>query len=353
MSCDALGALDKYPGELRRIVLQILQFVDGETSVYRLIDSQDASLPEFFSLLQKLKEDGLIELERGKVRLSERGKKIRDEIGLFSSNVRCDCCDGTGYIIAEEFKDAFEEYRKIAKNRPEAIEVYDQGFISVEGVMRRVEFLYERGDLASKIFIVGDDDLFSIASSLTGLPEKVTVVEIDERLVNFINSVAEEYSLPVEARVYDVQQAFPDELRKKYDVFVTDPVETIPGLKLFLSRGVSTLKGAGCSGYFGLTTLEASRKKWYEIQQMIHDMGFVITDMVRKFSVYPEEEKNFFRFQEKLPVVEKLNAEIDWNWYKSTLYRIEAVKDPKPLVEGEMIIDEKVYKDEESWATPY
>ncbi len=337
----------------RRIVNQILQAIDGEISIYRLIDSQDASLPEFFNIIQEMQRDGLLKVENGKVKLTEKGEKLKEEEKLFYSDVRCKCCDGSGYVIAEEFKEAFEEYKKIAKERPETIEVYDQGFISVDGVMKRVEFLYERGDLRSKIFVVGDDDLFSLAAALTGVPEKITVVEIDERLVKFINSKAEEYSLPVEARVYDVQKAFPEELRKKYDVFVTDPVETIPGLKLFLSRGVSTLKSAGCSGYFGLTTLEASRKKWYEIQEMIHEMGFVITDMIRKFSVYPEEEKNFFRFQEKLPVVEKLRAEIDWNWYKSTLYRIEAVVDPKPLVEGEMIIDEKVYKDDESWATPY
>jgi hypothetical protein len=150
-----------------------------------------------------------------------------------------------------------------------------------------------------------------------------------------------------------VQQAFPEDLKRKFDVFVTDPVETIPGLKLFLSRGVSTLRGVGCSGYFGITTLEASRRKWYEIQRMIMDMGFVITDLKRHFNVYPQEEKNFFRFQEKLPIVEKLGYNVDWDWYNSTLFRIEAVKEPKPIVEGEMIIDEKVYKDDESWASPF
>ncbi len=185
-----------------------------------------------------------------------------------------------------------------------------------------------------RIFVVGDDDLFSIAASLTGMPEKVVVVDIDERLINFINRMADEYSLSVEAFVYDVQQAFPDEFKKKFDVFVTDPVETIPGLKLFLSRGVSTLKGVGGAGYFGITTLEASRKKWYEIQRMIHDMGFVITDLMRRFNVYPEDEKNFFRFQEKLPIVKHLQVKVDYNWYNSTLFRIEAVKEPSPLVEG-------------------
>jgi predicted methyltransferase len=341
---------------MERIRRQILQALFREPmSVYRLIDEQDASLPEFFELLQQMENEGLIEVADGKVSLTDKGVELCESLGLKKiDRFSCSCCEGTGYEINDFFKEVMKEYSKIAEERPEAIEKFDQGFISIDGVIRRVEFIYERGDLLkTKIFVVGDDDLFSIASALTGLPEKVFVIDIDERLIDFINKKADEYGLPVEATVYDVQQAFPDELKRKFDVFVTDPVETIPGLKLFLSRGVSTLKGVGCSGYFGLTTLEASRKKWLEIQKMIHEMGFVITDMRRKFNVYPQDEKNFFRFQEKLPIVKKLGARIDYNWYKSTLYRIEAVQEPKPLVEGEMIIDEKVYKDDESWATPY
>jgi hypothetical protein len=338
-----------------RIERQIFQtLLKGEISVYRLIDRQDASLKEFFEILRRLEREGLICIKEGKVELSESGKELSDKERLrYVEGVTCDFCEATGYTIAEFFRHILEKYKKIARNRPEAIEKYDQGFISYEGVIRRVEFIYERGDIYGKIFVVGDDDLFSIAASLTGMPEKIFVVDIDERLINFINRIAEEFSLNVEAAVYDVQSEFPDELKKKFDVFVTDPVETIPGLKLFLSRGVTTLKGIGCSAYFGITTLEASRRKWYDIQKMIHDMGFVITDIRRKFSVYPEEEKNFFRFQNKLPIVKTLGAKIDYNWYKSSLFRIEAVKEPKPLVEGEMIIDEKVYKDDESWATPY
>ncbi len=322
-------------------------------SVYELIDKQDASLPEFFELIQEMEREGVVRVENGKIGLTERGLKLCEDLGVKEvGDFTCKSCEGTGYTIA--FEDVLKDYAEIAKDRPEAIEKYDQGFISLDGVVRRVQFLYERGDLLnSEIFVVGDDDLFSLASALTGFPKRVFVVDIDERLIDFINRKAEKLGLPVEAQVYDVQQAFPDELRGKFDVFVTDPVETIPGIKLFLSRGVSTLRGEGCSGYFGLTTLEASRKKWYEIQKMIHEMGFVITDIRRKFNVYPQEEKNFFRFQDKLPIVKRLGAKVDYNWYKSCLYRIEAIKKPKPLVEGEMIIDEKVYKDEESWATPY
>ncbi len=338
-----------------RIVRQILlRLLGRDRSVYELIYYQDASLREFFELLNSLRDEGLIEVESGRVKITEKGREVAEKERLkFCGSVECECCEGTGLSINPYFKGILEKYSEIAKDRPETIEIYDQGFISLEGVIRRVEFVYERGDLNGKIFVVGDDDLFSIAASLTGMPEKVVVVDIDERLINFINRMADEHSLSVEAFVYDVQQAFPDELKKKFDVFVTDPVETIPGLKLFLSRGVSTLKGAGGAGYFGITTLEASRKKWYEIQKMIHEMGFIITDLRRRFNIYPEDEKNFFRFQEKLPIVKHLQAKVDFNWYNSTLFRIEAVKEPKPIVEGEMIIDEKVYKDDESWATPY
>lgn len=340
-----------------RVERQIIQkLMGGEVSVYELIDWQDASLNEFFIIFNSLKDRKVIKFDKetGKVSLTEAGRKMAEKERLrYAGEIRCKACGGTGFSINEFFSEILRNYMEIASNRPETIEEYDQGFISVEDVMRRIEFIYERGDLNGRIFVVGDDDLFSIASALTGIPEKVAVVDVDERLINFINKISEKYSLNIDAMVYDVQRDFPEDLRKKFDVFVTDPVETIPGLELFLSRGVSTLKGVGCAGYFGITTLEASMRKWYEIQKMIHNMGFVITDIIRKFSVYPEDEKNFFRFQEKLPIVKQLNVKVDYNWYKSSLFRIEAVKQPTPLVEGDMIIDEKVYKDDESWATPY
>ncbi|MCS7143951.1 MAG: bis-aminopropyl spermidine synthase family protein [Archaeoglobaceae archaeon] len=337
---------------MNRIEIQILQsLLKGELSVYQLIDEQDASLPEFFEIFEKLQVQGLLKVFSGKVSLTEMGKEFLR--GFIRSDAVCKACDGTGYKIDPFFRKVLSEFLEITKNRPPAVEKFDQGFISEEGVIRRLEFIHERGDIYGSIFVVGDDDLFSLAVSLTDLPKKVVVVDIDERLVNFINFVAKERGLRVEAHVYDVQKAFPEDFRNKFDVFVTDPVETIPGIKLFLSRGVSTLKGIGSSAYFGLTTLEASRNKWFEIEKMILDMGFVITDIKRRFNVYPASEKSYSQFEEKLPIFKKLGVKTDYNWYNSSLFRIEAVKEPKPLVEGEMIIDEEVYKDEESLATPY
>ena len=329
-----------------RIARQIISLLSGgRASIWEIIDWQDASLPEFFDVLHRLEKDGIIRLRDGMAELTEKGRNIAGKVNV---KYKCKECEGTGYREMEEIK---EEYVRILKNRPYPVEEYDQGYISTASALRKLAFMMERGDVHGRIFIAGDDDLFSIALALTGMPEKIFVVDIDERLIDYINKVAEEKDLMIEAEAQDLQKDN-EKIRKNFDVFVTDPVETLPGIKLFLSRCVASLKGVGCSGYFGLTTLEASRKKWYEIQKMLHEMGFVITDIRRQFQVYPDDGSNFFRYQEKLPIVQKLNIKSDYNWYKSSLYRVEAVKELKPLIEGDVEFGEAVYKDDESWATP-
>ncbi len=333
---------------------QILQFcIGGETSIYELIKRQDFSLKEFFENIKKLSDKGILKVENGKVRLRD---EIKKEYGFLEAidDPGCKNCEKTGYEIKGFFEKLKTKWLEVTKNRPEAIEVYDQGFIAPDGIIRRVEFIYERGDLlGSEIFIMGDDDLLSLALALTGLPKRIQVVEIDERLVSFINEVAKRENLPVQAEIFDAQYALPDKFRKRFDVFITDPVETIAGFTLFISRATAALKGIGSAGYLGLTTIEASRAKWYEIQRLFSEMGFVITDIRREFSLYPRGDKNFSRYEEKCQVYKVVGVGADCDWYVSSFFRLEAVTEPKAKVEGTQIIDEKVYKDDESWATPY
>ena len=331
-----------------RIERQILSFLfHNPSSIWRLIDFQDGSLPEFFDIMEKMEGEGILKIKDGMVFLTDKGKKIAEKV-VFGLH-RCPHCDSTGYEMADEIK---EDFMKVVEHRPLPVETFDQGYIGINTVLRKLAFMMERGDVSGDIFVVGDDDLFSIALAFTGKPKRVVAVDIDERIIKYINEVAVQYSLPVEAYLQDVRKEN-EEFRNKFDVFVTDPVETIPGIRLFLSRAASSLKGIASSGYFGLTTLEASRRKWYEIQKMLHEMGFVITDIRRRFQVYPDDGRNFFSFQEKLPIVKKLGWRVDYNWYRSALYRIEAVRQPKALVKGDVEINEEFYKDDESWATPY
>jgi hypothetical protein len=337
----------------KRIRNQIIQaLVQGEKSIYSLIDGQDASLKEFFPLLQELREQGLVYVQSGRAGLTPQADEAYGFLKGWGHS-GCSQCGQTGYSARDFLPRVAEQLEELLRQRPRAAEDFDQGFISLDGVLRRVAFILERGDLLeSSICLVGDDDLLGAALALTGLPREVEVLEIDSRLVDYINAIASRMDLRLSARVFDVQDPLPESLAGRFDTFVTDPVETLPGLTLFLSRGVSALAGQGSSGYFGLTTLEASRDKWYAIQQRLQEMGFVITDIRRRFSLYPQQESSFASYQEKCEVFRRVGVEADTDWYTSSLYRVEAVREPRPCIREGMTLDEKVYMDEESLATP-
>lgn len=339
----------------KRRQLQLLQILANESriSIWKLLFLQDSSIKEFYKLIKELENKRIIKIKKGYVEVGEKGRQIINEARLrnIKQDFTCEKCSGKGYIFKNE--DIREKFLEMIKNRPEAEEAYDQGYMQADDVLLRLAFMHERGDLAdAEIFIIGDDDLLSVACALTKLPKRVVAVDVDKRIVNFINKISEEHKLSLKAYYYDVCEKLPENFNKRFDVFVSDPVEAIEGIKIFLSRGAGSLKGKGASGYFGLTTLEASLGKWYKIQKLLLRMGFVITDIRRRFSTYPVEEKNFFRYNNKLKVFKKFKSESDFNWFSSAFYRIEAVKEPHAIIKDSIKIGKRFYHDAETWATP-
>ncbi len=337
---------------LPRAAAQVLRrLYRSPASPWELIDSQDGTLREFCQVLERLEAEGLISRRGTRFELTEAGRREAARLGGGLPEFRCGACGGRGYALPElEFAD---EFLRMVRGRPLPLEEYDQGYIAPEDVLLRAGFMLERGDVAGRsILLIGDDDLLSIALALTGVAKRVHALDADSRVVEFINSAASELDAELEAEVYDVRKPLPEELAGEFDVFVTDPVETLPGITLFLSRGAEGLRGRGCSGYFGLTTLEAGVGKWYRIQGVLQEMGFAITDIRRRFSVYPCEESNFFRYQEKLRVVKVLGSRCDHHWFRSAFCRVEAAEEPAPAVRGEVELGEEMYHDEECWATP-
>ena len=330
-----------------------MRYLLRERSPWKLIERVDAHPKEVIEVLKEFQSNGIVEFREGEVILTEKGKKLAEEMRVRYYDVRCPSCNGRGYKV-----DAFgilDEFKEITKARPRPTADYDQGYIREEDLMQRVAFIYERGDVeGSRIAVIGDDDLISIALALTGMPESITVLEIDDRLINFINKVAEERNLPISAHKFDVRHDVPEAFRGKHDIFITDPVETLPGITLFLSRAADTIVPHG-AGYFGLTHIEASLKKWAEIERLLLDMNFVITDMLRDFNVYPMKDN--LEISESDYIITREIGEltgakkIDADFYRSTLIRIEALGEPKPKVRGDYELKHEVYVDDESIVT--
>ncbi len=323
-------------------VYMVLSSLQVTEDFWELIFYSEVPTPALAEILRELEERGIVKIDGG-ILLTEKGKDLISSLEIPKRYYRkCEKCSGRG-VDLEDFKEVYQEFIKIAKDRPEAIQKYDQGYVTPETTVSRIAFMATKMDLQNReILIIGDDDLTSIAACLTGLPKRVQVLEIDDRLLEFINKVSKEYGFELSAEKYDIRNPLPEEHFGKYDVFFTDPSETEEALKLFLSRGICGLRGPRCSGYFGITRVEASLEKWYKLQKMLNEMRIVITDMVHNFNVYVNwgyaENTRAWR-------ISPVHREPRREWYTSTLYRIETLEGFVRLNEP---AKEDIYEDYES-----
>ncbi|MFN4218417.1 MAG: bis-aminopropyl spermidine synthase family protein, partial [Candidatus Bipolaricaulia bacterium] len=169
------------------------------------------------------------------------------------------------------------------------------------------------------------------------------------RLVDFLNDQAQQAGWPLTAYRHDLRQPLPDEFLERFDVFVTDPIETVEGFLLFVEQGLSALKpGAGQVGYFGLTKIEASPEKWRLFEQKLlgqHDL--VISDVLRDFGFY----ENWPYMTETVPPA-LFSAAPDRPWYRSAFFRVEtlgAFRPPRCRSLGEEV---EIYYDQDSIIAP-
>lgn len=290
-----------------------------------------------------LYEEGIISFgEEGKVLLTDKGKALFNHLLLHIGRDICPNCEGRGLNLGE-WKELLERYEVTTVGRPEPLLEYDQGYLTAESVIARIAFAYTRGDImGKKVIVLGDDDLLSIALGLSRLPEEVMVLEIDERIVEFIERASKENKLKIEVRKHDLRYPLTADLLFRFDTFFTDPLETLQGLEVFIDRGISSLKGVGCAGYFGLTTAESSLRKWREIEKiLVGKFGVVITDILSDFSLYENWDYLLESIKRDLP---PLNQKPNVLWYKSSLFRIELVEGYTSFNEegkGELYIDEE------------
>lgn len=334
---------------LERIKRQILRILVKKTSTFwELINFQDAHLSLFLAALKNLLKEDMITYEKPFFKLKKDLPHVKEFL-----DPGCLFCNP---FEKEPFwKTLLKDFKTLTQDRPLPTSDYDQGFIRPEDTLKRTAFIYLRGDLEdAEVFILGDDDLISLSMALTGLPKRIVVVEIDERINAFIKKTVEKIGFnKLEVYNYNVIESLPEDLKGKFDIFVTDPVETKKGLKLFITRCISSLKGPGSAGYMGFTHREASLEKWREFQKFLLESGFVLTDILRDFTTYPEEENAWEDFYRTYRIMREFDLDLpEVDWYKSCLLRFEVVEGPHlPKIDPPKDLEE-LYFDEEAWATP-
>jgi hypothetical protein len=150
--------------------------------------------------------------------------------------------------------------------------------------------MLEEGDVEGRrIIFLGDDDLTSIAAGLLRSSKEITVIDIDDRLLNLIGEISEQEGLNIRCVLHDLRDPLPPELINRYDVAFTDPPYTIEGLKLFLSRGIDALKKEKCISIY-LAFAHKPPEEMLALQAAITEMGLFIRELIPRFNRYEGAE---------------------------------------------------------------
>jgi len=336
---------------LEALILRELAY--SNKTVWELLERSDRTLIESINALKHLYKEGFIDEEKGVFYLTEKGKQSINQKELQYKARICGACAGKRIVAEDGFKELMDRFREIVKERPQPTLDYFQGYMLAEDVVARIALMHHYGDLGDKsIALIGDDDLLSVALALTQLPSRITVLDIDRRLGEFITKVNSKYGFNIEYFEYDVANPLPKTLAGKFDVFSSEPLETLSGLKAFIIRGITCLKEGGV-GYFGLTLHEASLRKWFETQKLLSKMNCVITDVIQGFSSYPMDYStvNYEEFAYNLGFRTDKNPGV--NWYKSALIRFETLSAPKLTYNRRMKVETVDEKEDVTHPTLY
>jgi hypothetical protein len=148
--------------------------------------------------------------------------------------------------------------------------------------------LWANYDLAGRhVVCLGDHDLTSIALTLASPDVRVTVVDIDERIIAYITRLAAAWDLPIGCAFADLRVELPPSLTGSADLVFTDPPYTPAGIELFLARGVAALRrGAGSRLLFCYSHNERQPARGVEVQNVVSGLQLSIEAMLPRFNAF-------------------------------------------------------------------
>lgn len=126
---------------------------------------------------------------------------------------------------------------------------FDQCHATLQSVLKRVELLSRKQNLNNiRILLLGDDDLLSLALTAAFPDIYITVFDLDEKVIDYINSFNQGTRL--ETYLADIRLPLPETLKGKFDIVFSDPPYTLAGQIVFLQRAISAIRSVPGSSIY-------------------------------------------------------------------------------------------------------
>jgi len=274
---------------VRRILAEVHR--RGKVGTKDLAKGARLPTPVAAAIRRELEKRGVLARKGGAV-LTEKGREYVEGVLGFSKATEVD--DGEASIRVQALSDdhlkVLDKLREFSKLRPMPSMLLDQAFATPETALKRTLYMMREGDLVGReVLFLGDDDFTSVASALLGVAQGITVLDVDERLLNTISDISVKEGLGLECVLHDLREPLPPNLKGRFDVVLTDPPYTVPGLRLFLSRAIEALKPRKTASIYAAFA-DKPPLEMLEVHREITGMGMFVRELIPRFNEYEGAE---------------------------------------------------------------
>ena len=182
---------------------------------------------------------------------------------------------------------------KYADKRPSPERKYDQFTATTETTVRRASLLNFFEDVQGKrLLFLGDDDFTSVAVANLHTAIEVSVLDIDNRILDKVGLISREEKLGINSDSYDARKPLSPPYSGKFDVVFTDPPYTTDGVKLFVSRAVQALDLSNQTAriYVCYGNSDRAKERFLPIYEVFGSSGLMIRWTFDKFNRYEGSE---------------------------------------------------------------
>ncbi len=189
----------------------------------------------------------------------------------------------------ENYKKTISLLEKYKNKRPSPERKYDQFTATVETTARRVSLLNFFEDISDKkILFLGDDDFTSVAVANLHSASEIAVLDIDNRILDKIDSISKVERLDISLGNYDARKSLSPSYFGKFDIVFTDPPYTSEGIKLFISRAIQTLdpNNQAARIYVCYGNSDRAKERFLPIYDIFSSSGLMVRWVFDKFNRY-------------------------------------------------------------------
>jgi predicted methyltransferase len=274
---------------VRRVLREIHR--RGKVGTKDIARAARLPIPVTAAIRRELEKAGIV-ARKGGATLTEAGEKYVTEVLGMAKGEALAGLQGKGWKrpLTQEHEAVLEKLREYGRLRPAPLPQLDQAHATPETALRRALYMLEEGGLAGRsVLFLGDDDLTSVAAGLLGVARRLTVVDVDERLLDTIKETSWKEGLGIECVHHDLREPLPEDLVGEFDTFFTDPPYTPAGLRLFLSRGIQALRRRKTASVY-LAFADKPPLEMLEVHRAILGMGLFVEELIPRFNEYEGAE---------------------------------------------------------------